>query len=49
MEKLNDMPYIPDLKGMGFTAPPDKQQATNDSIPFVACCVFIYAHTIMPT
>lgn len=24
MEKLNDMPYIPDLKGMGFTAPTDK-------------------------
>ena len=23
MEKLNDMPYIPDLKGMGFTAPSD--------------------------
>ena len=23
MEKLNDMPYIPDLKGMGFTAPTD--------------------------
>lgn len=23
MEKLNDTPYIPDLKGMGFTAPID--------------------------
>lgn len=26
MEKLNDMPYIPDLKGMGFTAPTDNKE-----------------------
>ena len=31
MEKLNDMPYIPDLKGMGFTAPTDKSDAPFDS------------------
>lgn len=31
MEKLNDMPYIPDLKGMGFTAPTDNRNRRNPS------------------
>lgn len=30
MEKLNDMPYIPDLKGMGFTAPTDNYMCDHN-------------------